>query len=395
MTTFLKKVFDFAASYGFACVIFLFLLLLTFLGTLEQVEHGLFDVQQKYFESIFLVHWLFGVIPVPLPGVYLLLVLFSINLICGGIIRMRKKAATIGNLIIHGGMLFMIVAGFVDYTFKQDGHLTLAEGEQSNEFQSYFEWEIAIGEKQNGLVTKEYLIRDSQFAGLDPGDSTTFSDKDLPFDVTLTDYQRNCEPKPANPAASAQGRVVDGFHLAALPKETEAERNIAGCVVAIKDKKTGQTRDGLLWGVAVYPMTFTADGREWTIDLRKRRFPLPFTIALDKFTHERHPRTDTPRTFSSDVTKIENGVRQAAHITMNAPLRDKGYTFYQASWQPANPALGTPVRSTLAVVKNPADRWPLYSCIIISAGLLIHFTRKLAKYLRAENRRLAAQGATA
>jgi hypothetical protein len=53
------------------------------------------------------------------------------------------------------------------------------------------------------------------------------------------------------------------------------------------------------------------------------------------------------------------------------------------------------VRSTLAVVKNPADRWPLYSCIIISAGLLIHFTQKLTKYLRAENRRLAAQGAAA
>jgi hypothetical protein len=43
--------------------------------------------------------------------------------------------------------------------------------------------------------------------------------------------------------------------------------------------------------------------------------------------------------------------------------------------------------SVFAVVQNPADHWPLYSCIIVACGLLIHLLQKLARYLRAENRR--------
>ena len=40
--------------------------------------------------------------------------------------------------------------------------------------------------------------------------------------------------------------------------------------------------------------------------------------------------------------------------------------------------------STLSVVRNPADQYPLYSCIIIAAGLILHFARKLTRYVRVE-----------
>ena len=85
-----KKTFDFFASYGFAVVVLIFLTVLTLFGTLEQANTSLFDVQNKYFNSFFLVHDLFGKIPIPLPGVYLLSVLLFINLTCGAIIRVRK-----------------------------------------------------------------------------------------------------------------------------------------------------------------------------------------------------------------------------------------------------------------------------------------------------------------
>ena len=60
-------VFDIMASYGFTIIILALLLLLTFLGTLAQAEQGLFGAQEKYFNSLWLVHYFFGVIPVPLP----------------------------------------------------------------------------------------------------------------------------------------------------------------------------------------------------------------------------------------------------------------------------------------------------------------------------------------
>jgi hypothetical protein len=46
--------------------------------------------------------------------------------------------------------------------------------------------------------------------------------------------------------------------------------------------------------------------------------------------------------------------------------------------------------SVFAVVRNPSDQVPLYACIVIGMGLLIHFGRKLVFYLKAEARKRAA-----
>ncbi len=395
MTKVLKLTVDFLASYGFACVIFLFMLLITFLGTIEQTSQGLFEVQRKYFDSLFTVYWAFDRIPVPLPGVYLLLVLFCINLVLGGIIRMRKGKNTFGNLIIHGGMVLMILGGGIKYWFAVDGHMTLAENDTRNEFESYYLWEITLTPLDGAGATTAYVIPDEDFASLKPDQSVTFRNDQLPFNFTLDGFQRNSQPLPTGPVIADQVRTVDGYFLQDQPLEKEAERNAAGAYATVTDKNTGTTQEAILWGFQQYPATFDVNGTRWAVDLHKKRYPLPFAITLDKFTHELHPGTQMAKTFMSDVTKTENGVDQSIKITMNEPLRHGGYTFYQASWQPADPSRGIPVRSTLAVVKNPADRIPLYSCIIITFGLLVHFGLKLSKYLRRESRRLEAKEAVA
>jgi hypothetical protein len=395
MTKVLKTTVDFLASYGFACVIFLFMLLLTFLGTIEQTSHGLFEVQKKYFESLFVIHWAFDLIPVPLPGVYLLLILFCINLVMGGIIRMRKGKNTFGNLIIHSGMVLLILGGGIKYWFAEDGHMTLAENESSSEFVSYFLWEIAITPVDGDGERTTYVINHDDFAHLASDQSVTFRHADLPFNLTIDGYEPNTEPQMAGPIIANQVRSVDGFFLHSKPLEKEAEFNIAGAYATVTDKDSGESQEAILWGVQMYPATFDVEGKTWAVDMRKKRYPLPFTITLDKFTHELHPRTQMARMFMSDVTKTEGSVEQAIKISMNEPLRHEGYTFYQASWQPADPQRGTPVKSTLAVVKDPADRIPLYSCIVITFGLVLHFCLKLSRHLRRENRRLETKEAIA
>ena len=71
---------------------------------------------------------------------------------------------------------------------------------------------------------------------------------------------------------------------------------------------------------------------------------------------------------------------------MNEPLRDGGLVLYQASWGPSNARPGERLFSTLAVVRNPADHWPLAACLVIAAGLLFHFGRMLVGYVRVEMR---------
>ena len=123
---------------------------------------GSFYTQQKYFNSLFLIHNFFGVIRVPLPGVYLLLALISVNLVCGGLIRIRKNKYTPGIIIAHVGMLVMIAGGFVTYHFSERGNMTLYEKESSDEFISYYDLVIEIGqakaENKLLIIPQEHFI---------------------------------------------------------------------------------------------------------------------------------------------------------------------------------------------------------------------------------------------
>ena len=97
----LRNLYRFLSSYGLSCVLFFLLFRLTLMGTLEQIHLGLFDVQKKYFESVFLIHELFGVLPIPLPGAYLVMSALAVNLFLGGIVRARKGPAHWGVLLGH------------------------------------------------------------------------------------------------------------------------------------------------------------------------------------------------------------------------------------------------------------------------------------------------------
>jgi cytochrome c biogenesis protein ResB len=125
-----------------------------------------------------------------------------------------------------------------------------------------------------------------------------------------------------------------------------------------------------------------ADG-EWVFELKRRSYPLPFEIRLDKFIHEQHPGTSIAKAFISDVTRTEAGASQTARISMNAPMRHKGYAFYQSSWGGGD---NQAKYSVLSVVKNPADKFPQYACTVVAAGLFIHFCLRLIAYLRKQNR---------
>lgn len=101
------------------------------------------------------------------------------------------------------------------------------------------------------------------------------------------------------------------------------------------------------------------------------------------------------REFSSYVTKVEDGVRRDVHVTMNEPFRHRGYTFYQSGWGPKDAPPGEPLFSTFSVVRNPADRIPLIACLVIAAGLVVQFGRKLGLHVVAQARARAEAGGCA
>ncbi len=385
-----KRLFRLLGSYGLSCVLLALLLVLTYLGTLHQVEHGLYAAKQKYFASFLLIHRLFGAFPVPLPGGYLLLSVFFVNLLCGGILRARKGWSHVGILTAHAGVLFLLLGGFITHEFSENGHVTLFEGEHSDYFESYYEWELAIAPVGGDESGQEFVIPQKDFERLGPGQARAFFAEKLPFRVTLSGFTVNAVPRPAGALGSAQGvRVVDGFFLDAVPPEKERERNVPGVYAAVEGASDSTPHEGIVWAGERGPFCVEANGAAWTFTLRKRRMPLPFTLTLDRFTRELHPRTNLPKAFASDVTTTQNGTTQKVRIEMNDPLRYRGYTIFQSGWGPPDAGPNARLYSTLAVVKNPADPFPLYACVIVTLGLVLHLARKLGMFL-ASRRRAAA-----
>ena len=260
--------------------------------------------------------------------------------------------------------------------------MVLYENESSDEFEASYEWEIGIGEAAAAGPVTEYIIRQSDFDGLSNGQTRTFKFSGLPFDLKIGDYFPNSAPDAAaGSAPQASGKIR------ALPLGREQEQNMAGATVTLVEKQSGTAHEAQLWAGTNAPVPLEAAGKHWNLALRKHRWKLPFSIKLDRFNHELHPRTNMAREYSSFVTKTEDGLSQQVRITMNEPLRHRGYTFYQSSWGPQNAAPNARLYSVFAVVRNPADQVPLYACLITTVGLVLHFMKRLLAYLRKEKAR--------
>ena len=394
MDKFLAKTLAFLGSFKLAVALFLLLFWLTFWGTLAQASMSLYDVQLEYFESLVVIFW-WGDFPIPMIGGYLLLTILFVNLLVGGLLRMRYGKSTLGILIAHIGVLTLLFGSYVEHSYATKGQMTLYEGQRSDQYISYNEWEVAIeGPGANGGV-REYVLPGKELYGLKGTKTARFKLAALPFDVVIGHYSRNSRIGPSSPA-SAPGTVVEPFALKKLPDVGAGDLiNLPGAIVTLSGGEAGETTRAILWGGTRAPWVHKMGGKTYSFLLRRRTWDLPFTIQLDRFVHKRYAGTGMAKEFSSFITKTEDGSEQKHHITMNAPLRHEGYTFYQSGWGPQDAPEGAKLFSTFSVVQNPSDQVPLIACIIISIGLLLHYLRKLYLHLKSESRRQAQVGSQA
>ncbi len=392
----LGSVFALLSSLELAVVLIVYLGILTWLGTLAQVELGLHRTQQIYFEGWF-VPILGGVLRI--PGAYPVMALMCVNLLFGGIARLNWNWRNAGVLVTHLGIALLFAQGFVKMHYSTSGHLTLYEKQQGASFVSFHEWEIALYQ-QDGDTVRERTIPAVAFNRASGVVPAVFGSPDLPFAIEVRHFHENTTPMPKGPMVQTTMPVVNGVFLQVDAQAPERERNIAGCYATIRGAANKQVlAEGVLWGLTRdqrrHPFTFEVDGARWGLELRRVTQDLPFSVKLDRFVRVTYPGTELPKEFSSYVTVTdEQGNSEASHIYMNAPLRKDGYVMYQASWGPERG--GPPYFSQFEVARNPSDRWSVLSCAVIGIGMTIHFLRKLLNYIRSENLKAAhAKGGAA
>jgi len=342
------------------CLLWLFVL--TLWGTIAQVNSGLYMAQEKFFFS-----WGFlagGVIP--LPGARMILWVMFINLLCVSITRFKYLKANLGILIIHLGMLTYFLSAFVLFHVVEESNLTLLEGKGSNLSSAYHQWEVSVFDANHldkrvvHAVDVKNLFK-KKVIKIDPFGIKLVLKEYYPNAIAYINTNDNQPPLTIN-----QQNIVS-FKPKSLEKEPE--KNVPSIIVDVLQNNT-VLKTLLLYGGETSPTNISINGKLISIQLRHKRYELPFLIYLNDFIMEKHPGTQMARSYSSEVKIEHNGLVRDQLIYMNHPLRYKNYTLYQASY--SIDEMGRE-RSTLAVVKNSGQWLPYIASFIVLSGLVYHF----------------------
>ncbi|MFM8932658.1 MAG: cytochrome c biogenesis protein ResB, partial [Gemmataceae bacterium] len=349
------------ASLRLTVVLFVLSLILVFYGTLAQKEQDVWDVVNEYFWSwwvlipnkltlLFLqvffnaspdAQWSLGFW---FPGGKLLFWALLLNLLAAHLVRFQFSWARSGIFLIHGGLVMMMAGEFVTREFAEENVMTLVQGGKASFVESTRFNELAFTRSRaDGQVDSVVIPQEMLAAAARSGE--VLENDVLPCRVKVLQYASNCdllEKFPAdfeNPATEGEGKTLA---LKEMPPvsgvDPEQRVNMPGAYVQLLDKSNGQpvgtwlvsTLFQLTRPIRVQEVK-VGEGGAWKVALRNRRSYRPYTITLEKFTHDVYPGTNTPLNFQSDV-HLEDpalGIDRMSVIKLNAPMPHAGETAHQ------------------------------------------------------------------
>ena len=417
-----SRLIKFFTSLRLTVVLLAFAIILVFIGTLAQVDQGLYGAQAHYFNRwIVLGLDLFGrKVPLILPGGYLIGTMLLVNLLAAHIYRFQLSVKKIGIQLAHVGVILLLVGQLATVMLAHESQIIFNEGqtrayaESSNRYELAFATPIAPHRDQVVAFPAESLT---------PG--AELQDANLPFTVRVKEYWKNSEaqfraPMMHNGPPQATNGLALNFDFSPTNEvKTMDDKNaptakieLVGAhgplgtwivsdwadddtkIEEIKDDYTQMLSQGMaqtIVGDLTRQQTIVVDGKPFTINLRPLRVNFPFSLTLLKATHTVYEGTDIPKDFRSRV-QLQNpktGENREVEISMNHPLRYAGLTFYQQQMNAGEMTeqAGLAPWSLLQVVHNPSWLTPYIGCGMVAAGLIIQFMFHLAGFITKGNKR--------
>jgi hypothetical protein len=354
-------------------------MILVFVGTLAQVEIGIYAAQAKYFRSFF-VYWTppGTTLNLPImPGGYLIGGVLLVNLVAAHAKRFGLARNKTGLLLVHAGLILLLVGQLATDLLQVESAMRISEGEarQYSEDQRFSELAIidttAADRDQVVAIPESVLARKQDIRH-----------PNLPFAVRVHQYWVNSTNVPHGGAAGAV-RATEGLgkrvqFAEAAPTARTDMRNMPTAYVEFLPA-SGSLGTWLVSDWIDTPQTFTHDKRTYQVALRLARYYKPFSLQLLKFSHDKYMGTEIPKNFSSRVRLQHPETREDREVLiyMNNPLRYGGETFYQAGYDEKDPRV-----TILQVVRNPGWLTPYFSCSLVGAGLLIQFLTHLVGFVK-------------
>ena len=378
----MRKIVDLFTSLKLTIVCLAAAMALIFAGTIAQVHLGIHEAQQRYFQSLFVWWPAEGRgfrIPI-FPGGHLIGAVLLVNLIAAHAKRFRWEWRKLGIHLTHAGLIIMLAGGLFTDLFAVESHMRLERGETKNYSEDQRHMELAVTDTSDQELDQVTAIPDTILR-----QQRVIDHWSLPFRIVVRNFYQNSRLKMLNEAGADAQPIANqgpGAMIAVEPVSRATgmdERDVPTAAIEIVAKDTGRSLGTWLVSDALgAPQGFSCGSRSWMIALRTARYYEPYSVTLQKFTHDRYAGTDIPKNFSSRVTLIdpERSVNRDVLIYMNHPLRYRGETFYQAGFQQDDSA------TILQVVHNPTFMAPYIACVIVAVGLLVQFGYHLIGFSR-------------
>jgi hypothetical protein len=416
LVKFVKWPLKFFASLRLTVVLLAFAILLVFIGTLAQVDEGLYNAQTRYFHKLVILGVdLFGKkIPVILPGGYLIGILLLINLLTAHIYRFQFTIKKIGIQLTHAGVILLLVGQLVTDQLSHESQIRFTEGETKSYSESPRNYELVFTTEDGANSEQVISIPDKLLAR-----GGEVQNANLPFTIRVINYWKNSEPSfrapmmQNGPPLTTNGVAVNfDFHQVAETK-TMDDKNVPTALIEIIGangsfgdwivsdwtgddamieelqqsyaEQLGANMTQKIIGDLTQPQFVFANGKQFTFALRPERVYHPFSLTLLKATHTIYLGTDIPRDFRSRVRlqNPQNGENREVEISMNHPLRYAGLTLYQYQMDAGEAAAqaGRAPSSVLQVVRNPGWLTPYVGCAMVAAGLVTQFMFHLVGFI--------------
>jgi hypothetical protein len=359
-------------------------MLLVFLGTLAQVHLGIHAVQARYFQSL-LIYWsppgARWKIPI-LPGGYLLGTVLLVNLIAAHAVRFQLTRKKLGIILLHLGVILLLIGQLLTGLFARETQMRIDEGQTLGYSEASREVELAVSDVTDPDFDQVVAIPEEVLAR-----GGTIQNPTLPFTLNVRQFMGNARltmrsQEPQAPPSQATTGFGKNIVVAEIPRTVkDDERDLSTAFVEVAGVE-GPLGTWLLSNAIPDPQGFTLNGHTYELAMRQRRFYKQFALTLLDFAHDRYAGTDIPKNFSSRVRLLdfERNENREVVISMNDPLRYRGFTFYQSGFD------NNDKTTILQVVKNPAMLLPYIACGLVALGLVVQFSMHLFGFVRKRTR---------
>ena len=195
-----NQLFKFFSSLRLTVVCLAFAVVLVFLGTLAQVDEGLYQAQTRWFRSFFIWWGPQGSswhLPI-FPGGYLIGGVLLINLVAAHIKRFQFTWKKLGIHLTHAGIILLLVGQLATDVLSRESQMSFSKGETRRYSESLRNPELAfLTDAANATDDQVVAI---PHARLKPG--AEIQSDALPFTVRIQNYY-------ANSALRRRGPMID------------------------------------------------------------------------------------------------------------------------------------------------------------------------------------------